>query len=287
MDYLDPAILAVPLYVGALYWERHVLDRRRAGGDDLLGYVQPDTWASLGMGLVSLLTVGVLNLGVYSIAQFLWQWRLVDLGNGPTAWVVGMIAWDFAYYWTHRWEHECRFFWAAHVNHHSSELYNLSTALRQPWSPVLVLVTLPPIVLLGVRPWIMMSCGGLNLIYQFWVHTEAIGRLPRWYEYVFNTSSHHRVHHGSNRQYLDRNHGGIFILWDRLFGTFEPEVERVRYGLTKNIHTYNLWRVFSHEYAAILADFRTARGAKQKFGAVFFGPGWFASQTQGAAPTPQ
>jgi sterol desaturase/sphingolipid hydroxylase (fatty acid hydroxylase superfamily) len=120
----------------------------------------------------------------------------------------------------------------------------------------------------------MMTCGGLNLIYQFWVHTEAIDRMPRWFEFVFNTPSHHRVHHGSNRQYLDRNHAGILIVWDRLFGTFEPERERVVYGLTKNIDTFVLWTVFAHEYAAIWRDVRRARTWRERLGYTFAGPGW-------------
>ena len=273
-DHIDPAIVAAPIYIVAMLWERRIVTRRRSAGDDLRGFRRADMWASLKMGMVSILTVGILNLGVYALAKWLWQWRVTDLGNGVLAWAVGMLAWDFAYYWFHRWEHECRFFWAFHVNHHSSEYYNLSTALRQPWTPLLLLAIMPPIVLLGVRPWIMMTCGGLNLIYQFWVHTEAIDRMPRWFEFVFNTPSHHRVHHGSNRQYLDRNHAGILIVWDRLFGTFEPERERVVYGLTKNIDTFVLWTVFAHEYAAIWRDVRRARTWRERLGYTFAGPGW-------------
>ena len=170
----------------------------------------------------------------------LWKRRVVrDLGAGPVALAAAVVGWDFLYYWTHRWEHEIRFFWAGHVNHHSSERYNLSTALRQPWTPLLTVVTFPLLALVGVAPWMIFTAGGLNLLYQFWIHTEAIDRLPDWYEAVLNTPSHHRVHHGSNAQYLDRNHGGILIVWDRLFGTFEREGERVRYGLTKDIESFN------------------------------------------------
>jgi len=274
MDYLDPALFAIPLYVSALVVERRVVARRRVAGKDLVGHKSSDSWASLRMGFVSLATVGVLNLGVFALAEWLWQWRITDLGNTLLGWVVAMIGWDFAYYWLHRFEHESRFFWAAHVNHHSSRRYNLTTALRQPWLPILVLVVFPPLALLGVRPWMIMVAGGFNLIYQFWIHTEAVDRMPRWFEFVFNTPSHHRVHHGSNPQYLDRNHGGVLIVWDRMFGTFEPEVERVRYGLTKDNPPDRIWPIFSHEVVAIWRDVRQATSWSDRFGYTFRGPGW-------------
>ena len=147
-----------------------------------------------------------------------------------------MVVWDFLYYWEHRWMHEVRLLWAHHVTHHSSERYNLSTALRQPWSsphgrlgvPADAAARLPRVTRIT-------RAGQLNLLYQYWIHTETIDRLPAALEAVFNTPSHHRVHHGANQQYLDRNYAGILIIWDRLFGTFEPEVRRIKYGLTKNI----------------------------------------------------
>jgi sterol desaturase/sphingolipid hydroxylase (fatty acid hydroxylase superfamily) len=126
----------------------------------------------------------------------------------------------------------------------------------------------------GIRPSLILVCGGLNLIYQFWIHTELVDRMPRWFEFVFNTPSHHRVHHGSNPQYLDRNHGGILIVWDRLFGTFEPERERVVYGLTKDIRTFNPLRIFSHEIVAMFGDAARARSWGDRFRYVFRGPAW-------------
>ena len=140
-------------------------------------------------------------------------------------------------------------FWASHVVHHSSQHYNLSTALRQTWVPMTYLPFWLPLPLLGFEPWMVLLAQSWSLIYQFGLHTERIGRLPRPLEAVLNTPSHHRVHHGANEQYLDRNYGGILVIWDRLFGSFEPEGERVRYGLTKNIETFNPVRVAFHEYA--------------------------------------
>jgi sterol desaturase/sphingolipid hydroxylase (fatty acid hydroxylase superfamily) len=281
-DYLDPTLVAVPFFLVTLWWEIRVTARRRRRGEDIIGYERTDTRTSLGMGLGSLVTVGLINLGVFALAQWLWGYRLTDLGSGALGWAVALIGWDLAYYWTHRWEHEIHLFWAAHENHHSSDHYNLSTALRQPWTPFLMLATFPPLALLGVQPWMIMVSGGLNLIYQYWVHTETIDRLPRWFEAVFNTPSHHRVHHGSNPQYLDRNYGGILIVWDRLFGTFEPEGERVRYGLTEPFDSHNLLVVAFHEYGTIARNVRQAARWRDRWGYVFGGPKW--QPTGGARP---
>jgi sterol desaturase/sphingolipid hydroxylase (fatty acid hydroxylase superfamily) len=190
------------------------------------------------------------------------------------AWTVALVGVDFAYYFDHRVCHEVRLFWASHVVHHSSQRYNLSTALRQTWTGLSTVFFFIPVAALGVPPVIVFASWSINLVYQYWIHTEAIDKLPAPIEYVFNTPSHHRVHHGSQSQYLDRNYGGILILWDRLFRSFEPEVERVRYGLTKNITTHNLLRVATHEYVAMWRDVRAARSWRDRAGYVLRGPGW-------------
>jgi sterol desaturase/sphingolipid hydroxylase (fatty acid hydroxylase superfamily) len=272
-EHLDPSVFAAPVYIVAMIWEHHRTRRQRERGEAVLGYEKRDTIASLGTGIVSVLTVGVMGLGVTALAEWMHAHRLLTL-EGWKAWAVGMIAWDFAYYWLHRFEHSVRLLWATHVSHHSSERYNFSTALRQPWLPWFSFVMLPPIALLGVEPWVILTCGGINLIYQFFVHTEAVGKLPAPIEWVFNTPSHHRVHHASNPQYLDKNHGGILIVWDRLFGSFEPEVEPVVYGLTKNVGTFDLWTIFVHEYVAIARDVVRARSWRERFAYVFADPGW-------------
>ena len=141
-----------------------------------------------------------------------------------------------------------RVFWASHVVHHSSQHYNLSTALRQTWTPMTALPFWAPLALLGFAPWMILTQQAISLIYQFWIHTERIGRLPAPVEFFFNTPSHHRVHHGANEVYLDRNYGGILIVWDRIFGTFQGETERPRYGLTQNIRTFRPTRVAFHEF---------------------------------------
>jgi len=271
----DPTLYAIPLFLLALIVEPSVLARARARGADVLGYPQwRDTAASLAMGVGSIFFVTAINLAVFLLAGALYPHRIVDVGSGPLGWAVAMVGWDFLFYWHHRFEHEIRLFWACHVNHHSSRYYNFSTALRQPWTPFLGIPLYPPLALLGVRPEMILIAGGLNLIYQFWVHTEAVGKLPRPIELILNTPSHHRVHHGKNPQYLDKNYGGILIVWDRLFRTFEEERERVVFGLTKDIDTYNPLRIAFHEYAAIGRDVARARSFGEALGRVFRGPGW-------------
>ena len=197
-----------------------------------------------------------------------------DLGDGALATLGAIVGWDFIYYWNHRFMHETRWLWAIHVVHHSSEHYNLSTALRQPVLDVFgMFVPYGALSLLGFRPDTIETARGVNLLYQYWIHTETIGKLGP-VEEVFNTASHHRVHHGSNKQYLDRNHGSILIIWDRLFGTFEREDEPVRYGLTKNIGTYNPLKIATHEHVDILTDVAASTTWKDRLQFVFRGPGW-------------
>jgi sterol desaturase/sphingolipid hydroxylase (fatty acid hydroxylase superfamily) len=185
-----------------------------------------------------------------------------------------VFAWDAIYYWNHRIQHESRYLWAIHVVHHSSEHYNLSTALRQPVADSFgTFVPYGLMALLGIRPELIEQARGVNLIYQYWIHTDVIGSLGP-FERFLNTPSHHRAHHGANRQYLDRNHGSILIVWDKLFGTFEPEDEPVRYGLTKNIETFNPVRVATHEYADIASDVVGAESWADRIGFVVRGPGW-------------
>lgn len=247
--------------------------------DAPLGYERRDTRTSITMGLGSV----VINVGWKAVVVLIYAalYELTPLRLDPTnplTWVALFLADDLSYYWFHRVSHESRLFWASHVVHHSSRHYNLSTALRQTWVPVTYLPFWLWMPLVGFPVWMVLLAQSWSLIYQFWIHTERVRLLPKPFELVLNTPSHHRVHHGSNSQYLDKNYGGILIVWDRLFGTWTVEGERVRYGLTKNLDTFNPVRVAFHEYGAMWRDMRRARGARNKLGVLFHGPGWSPPQ---------
>jgi sterol desaturase/sphingolipid hydroxylase (fatty acid hydroxylase superfamily) len=265
----DATLLAIPLFIGLMLLEL-VLSFSRP----VRGYEVKDTFASLAMGIGNRIVYAVIGAGLLAIQLWLYDHRLIDLGHGWWVFVLCFFAEDLAYYAFHRTSHEVRLLWAAHENHHSSERFNLSTALRQSWTtPFTTMLFYWPLSLLGFHPVMVMGFTVASLLYQFWIHTELIDRLG-WFERWFNTPSHHRVHHGTNVEYLDRNHGGVLIVWDRLFGTFEPERAKVVYGLTKNIDTFNPLRVAFHEYAAIWRDVRRAGSWSEALGYVLRPPGW-------------
>jgi sterol desaturase/sphingolipid hydroxylase (fatty acid hydroxylase superfamily) len=233
--------------------------------------------ASIG-GVTAIVAGGVSITTALSTLTPQWFWdrrrKDRDLGGGLVPLAAALVAWDFVYYWNHRLMHEARYMWAVHVPHHSSEHYNLSTALRQPVAYAFgTFVPDGVMCWFGIRPETHLVAGGLNLLYQYWIHTETIPKLGAAEE-VLNTPSHHRVHHGSNRQYIDRNHGSILIVWDRLFGTFEREDERVVYGLTTNIDTFNPWRIALREHASMLRDVAGSTTWADRFSYVVRGPGW-------------
>jgi sterol desaturase/sphingolipid hydroxylase (fatty acid hydroxylase superfamily) len=241
-------------------------------------YESGDAAASLLMGfgntIQSLLTGGL----VYGAMTLVYRVRLLDL---PWAWWVwGLLYFgeDFAYYWFHRLSHERRVWWASHVNHHSSQHYNLTTALRQTWTGPLTLTWIVwlPLPLLGFPPEMVLFQQGISLLYQFWIHTELIDRMPAWFEAAFNTPSHHRVHHATNPRYLDSNYAGILIIWDRLFGTFVAERtdDPCRYGIVRNLGSFNPLKVAFHEWRAILRDLEGSHTRRERLGYLFGPPGW-------------
>ena len=192
-------------------------------------------------------------------------------------WVLLFFLDDLTYYLFHRGNHEMRWMWAGHSSHHNSQYYNLGTALRQGVGErASKYLFWCPLALLGFDPVMIVTMLSISLIYQYWLHTEAIDRMPRWYEFIFNTPSHHRVHHGSNIRYLDRNHGATLIIWDRLFGTFSEELpsEPVRYGRTKNITSHRVTDVAFGEYRNMLQDVSRARDWRDKLAYIFRAPGW-------------
>jgi sterol desaturase/sphingolipid hydroxylase (fatty acid hydroxylase superfamily) len=283
MPSFDPVALAIPLFVALILIEM-IWTRRR----NPHAYDPNDTATSLALGLGSTV-IGALAAGaVFALMTVVHGLRLFDIGWQWWAWPLCFVLDDLAYYWFHRSAHRVRWFWASHVNHHSSQHYNLSTALRQSWTGFIAVnfAFRLPLALIGFEPAMIVFIGGLNLIYQFWIHTEAIGRLPRWIEAVMNTPSHHRVHHATNPRYLDRNYAGTFIVWDKLFGTFEPETEgeRIRYGIVKQLGSFNLlWSVF-HEWIGIAADVRRAPW-RHKLSYLWREPGWSHDGTRDTSAT--
>ncbi|MEO6125911.1 MAG: sterol desaturase family protein [Ilumatobacteraceae bacterium] len=226
------------------------------------------------------------STGYISSVQRQWtKGKHRDLGTGVVAWTAAMVGWDFAYYWNHRMQHEIRAMWAIHVVHHSSEHFNLSTALRQPVASAFgVWVPYGAMARVGVRPELIEYSRGLNLIYQFWIHTDLVRSLGQS-EAVLNTPSHHRVHHGSNGRYLDRNHAGILIVWDRLFGTFQRELsdhDPVVYGLTKNLDPprgwSSLWDAMTHEYREMFHDIAESTTWTDRLSFTLRGPGWASAR---------
>ena len=205
-------------------------------------YETKDTFSSLALGIGNVLTGFLTKAIIFGLFTFLYQFRLFELNASKWwFWVLLFFADDFSYYCFHRISHHVNYFWASHVVHHSSQHYNLAAALRQTWTgsatgAFLFWAWLP---IMGFHPVWILFMQQISLIYQFWIHTEKINRLPKWFELIFNTPSHHRVHHGSDLKYLDKNHAGILIIWDRIFGSFQKEEETPTYGLTKNIDSFN------------------------------------------------
>ncbi|MCT4630920.1 sterol desaturase family protein [Winogradskyella sp.] len=276
-DFPNIILYAIPFFVFAMLLELYVTTREQL--KHIKGYEPKDAFASISMGLGNVI-LGFASKAIVLLA-FFGVYDNLRLFTIPVAWwsfALLFFADDLAYYWFHRISHECRLFWASHVVHHSSEHYNLSTALRQTWSggfyTFIFWIWLP---LLGFHPAMIMLQMSISLLYQFWIHTEAIDKMPKWFEAIFNTPSHHRVHHGSNPIYLDRNHAGILIIWDKLFGTFQPELkeEKVKYGLVKNINTFNPVKIAFLEWLYMFKDaFTGEKSFKNRLLYLIKPPGW-------------
>ena len=280
---LNPVLLAIPVYftlMGAeLVYE--AVTRRRT-------YRLNDAVTNINLGALDQLTgtfTQILKVGVYTVVYE--QLRLMEIPDTGWSFIILFVFWDLCYYWSHRMAHEVSLFWGGHVVHHQSEEFNLSVALRQ--SSTSFLWSIPfylPLAVLGFSPVHFLLAGGLNLLYQFWIHTEHIKRLGPL-EWVMNTPSHHRVHHGRDPKYLDRNYAGVFIVWDRLFGTFQDEEERPHYGITTPLASWNpLYANLAH-YMALARSLRHVRSLGDGMRMVFGPPGWRPDYMGGpVAPPP-
>lgn len=270
----DLITLALPLFLLAI-----AIEAAFAARTHRRWYQRRDSVSSMGV----LLLTGVVDLAP-KILGIVAMFELYELspfkdvfGRQCWSWALLFFLDDFIYYWFHRSNHEFRFMWAGHVSHHSSQYLNFGTALRQGVGErVIKYVYWLPLPLLGFDPVMVVTMMSLSLFYQFWIHTRAVGRLPRPIELIFNTPSHHRVHHASNVRYLDCNHGGTLIIWDRLFGTFseESDEEPVVYGLTHNIDSFNPLVIAFREYRLMLQDMARAKNWGDKLRYLFNAPGW-------------
>lgn len=272
---LDTIYLAIPAFALFLAVEWFV---GRLRGKQI--FEAKDTATSLAMG-IGRLVLGVVADGFVLLSLvFAREFGEHFLGIPTLAmnhwwqWIAAYLVFDFFFYWMHRGHHVIRIGWAGHVTHHSSQRYNLATALRQSWTEHLTAIPFwLPVALIGFPAEAVLIVFAINLLYQFWIHTELVGTMGP-IEWVFNTPSHHRVHHGSDLEYLDRNFGGTLIVWDRLFGTFQKEEGPVHYGLIENIETHNPLKVAFHEWASMCKDAWAAPGFINKIRTFFKPPGW-------------
>jgi len=264
-------VFAVPFFVLLILLEVYAAYKRGMKGY----YRLPDALTSLSIGIgeqvISIFSkLGVLYLYSYLYNHyhiFTWEFNVVNT-------ILLLFLFDFIFYWAHRWGHEINFLWGGHVVHHSSEDYNLTTALRQPWFFQLITFNLfLPLAILGFDPTILAVVAGIDILYQFWIHTQLIKKLGPL-EWVLNTPSHHRVHHGVNPQYVDKNYAGVFIIWDRLFGTFEEEKEEVVYGITSPVKTWNPAWANVHYYVDLATQARKCTNIADKLHVWVAPPGW-------------
>ncbi len=266
-----PILLAIPFFLIAIAIELWYQNRLKQKW-----YRFNDAITNLNMGIGNqVFSLFIKSILLWSYANTMNHFALWRLEATWYNFIGCILLFDFLFYWAHRWSHEINFLWGAHVVHHSSEEYNLTVALRQSWIHNLIAFFIfLPIPVLGFHPQTFILAASIHTLYQFWIHTKAIGKLPSWIEFWFNTPSHHRVHHGVNPQYIDKNHGGVLIIWDRLLGTFEEEQEEVKYGITQNIQSWNPAWANWHYYQTMWENIKKAPTLWLKLKVFFAKPGW-------------
>ena len=262
-----------PLFLLAFMIE-YVVEKKRGHH---AGFHPREIVANLSLGASYQVFEGVMWLLLTGgIFAWVFDHRLFDIPvNGWTILPI-FIGVEFSYYWFHRTSHRVRWFWTAHVPHHSGETMNFTNAMRQSLLNAFVgsFVFYLPLVWLGVPPAVVMFCLAVDLAYQYFVHTESIGRFPKWYEYVFDTPSNHRVHHGRNPEYIDKNYGGVLIIFDRLFGTYAEEKAKVEYGITQQIRSYNFLVLNVHEMVDMMRDVLSPGPLGQRLKHLIMPPDW-------------
>jgi sterol desaturase/sphingolipid hydroxylase (fatty acid hydroxylase superfamily) len=267
MELPNVIVYAVPVMLSlvALEWIISIYQKKES-------YDSRDTAAAAAIGIGNILVSAAVKVGIFALVVVFYN--ISPFRIPPTWWsyLLCFVALDFARYWAHRVAHEQRFWWATHVTHHNSKKYNWSVSFRLSWTQHIKIVFFLPVVMMGFDPFVFFICHQTLVLYQFWIHTEYIKKLPAPIEYIFVTPSHHRVHHATNAQYIDRNYGSTFIIWDRMFGTFQPEEEQAIYGITKNVDTYNPITLVFHEWVDIFHDLGKAKSLREAWWLVWGNP---------------
>lgn len=281
---MEIILIAVPFFfilIGIELW----LDKKRNAGF----YQFNDAINSLNLGVMSRLT-GILKAAL-PISAYFWIYDKFAMWSLPETsllvWLFAFVIYDLGYYWVHRLSHEMAIMWGSHVVHHSSEEYNLTTALRQTGTPaIFAWIIFLPMAFIGISTEVMLAVGSLNLIYQFWVHTRHIDKMPNWYEAIFVTPSNHRVHHGLNKEYIDKNYGGVFIFWDRIFGTFAAERDDIEivYGVSDQLNSWNPIWANTKVYKNLAMDAWHTQKIGDKFKTLLKPPGWRAADVEHKFP---
>lgn len=285
----DPVILSIPIFFFLIGVELVIdgIHKKKSGNST---YRLNDAFTNISCGIIDqttgvfakVLTVAA-YAAVFSLFEFKTPWTIEPSWY---AYVICFVAVDLAYYWSHRLSHQVNLFWTGHVVHHQSEDYNLSVALRQgAFQKMLMFWVYLPLAIIGFPPeWFLLSIG-FNLLYQFWIHTEYVSKIG-WFEWILNTPSHHRVHHGRNPKYIDKNHAGVFIIWDRLFGTFQEEEERPTYGITKPLETFNPVMAHVRPFTELYLETSRVPGIINKVRFLFAPPGWYPASMGGFQSAP-
>ncbi len=252
-------------------------------------YKLNDTITNLNIGVGHLLTKSFIGMIILLIYQSLYgQMAILQIPARWWSYILALVLYDFCFYWAHRWGHTVNLFWGAHSVHHQSEYYNLSVALRQSWiHTLLAIIVFLPIPILGIPIEVFGIAATINSFYQFWIHTEAIGKMPKWFEFVFNTPAHHRVHHAVNPKYIDKNHGGMLIIWDRIFGSYKEEEERPTYGITTQLNSWNPAWANVHYYVELSAQAMHCKKWYERIYIWFARPGWQPKYLGGQKPVPE
>lgn len=280
---LNPIVLSIPIYFLLIGIELLI----QAFSKQNI-YRLNDAITNISCGITQQITGVFFKILTITAYQFIYEnWALVNI---PVTWwsvLILFFAVDFCYYWSHRMSHEVNLFWGGHVVHHQSEDYNFSVALRQgSFQVIWTFMFYLPLAVIGFDTLTFVLVSALVTVYQFWIHTETIGKLG-WFEWIFNTPSHHRVHHGRNPKYIDKNHAGMFIIWDRMFGTFQEEEEKPIYGITKPVNSWNpVWVNLQH-YVDLWKSVKQTRRFSDTLKLLFYKPGWFPEYMGGVQTVPE